>query len=130
MDDPLVKMDDPLDDAVAIQRALMKSASTDDISPKEWWTRATTALETAAAAADDWAAFVTKACKKLQIDTLVEESSVQLVELAETYSDAARFEQIRAFMQRDAIYVTAVHRAQKAKEKADRKKPQAEEIPF
>lgn len=101
-------------DAVRLQLALLGSASTSVISPKHWWDRAASAMETAASAADSLSSFVSRAAKKLQIDVLTESSSAEVADLATTYGDCDAFEQLRAFIAQDVIYITAMSRAEKA----------------
>ena len=50
--------------------ALMSNASTDKISPMDWWPRAKSALVAGAARGRSWGQVVNVMCNKLQIETL------------------------------------------------------------
>lgn len=65
--------------------ALLDSASTDVIGVTNWWTRATSALETAATA-PTYGAAVSTGTRKLQIETLTDKSSTTLASLEKVMS--------------------------------------------
>lgn len=109
---------DPTDDGVAFITAVLASASTDTISPKHWWPRAAAALEGSAASASDWPQMVSKALRKLQIDVPSQSTSQVIATLRARMDDPAIFETYRAFCQRDAAYIVAIARAQRAHERA------------
>lgn len=108
---------EPVQQAVAFLDAVLSSASTDTISPKEWWPRAAAALEASASAADDFGQMAAKAAKKMQIDSYKESSSIVIAQLAgELTGDA--WEDFRSLCQRDAIYITALARADRVAARA------------
>lgn len=115
---------DPVSQGVKFLDAVLSSMSTDQISPKDWWTRAASGLEAAAASADDFAQMTSKAAKKLQIDAYNESSSVNISELnSEFENDFEAFQAFRSVCQRDAIYITAIARAERtAKKKTKERK--------
>ena len=94
--------------------AMMRSASTDKISPKQWWERARSALETAAVAAESWPHLISEMARKLQIETL---SAPSANEVCSMVSEATPFEEFRSVCERDALYVVALAQAQRAQER-------------
>lgn len=108
-----------LDAAVQFLDALLTSASTDVVSPKDWWPRATAAIEAAAGSAEDFGAFTAKAAKKMQVESYSGTSSATIANLTVTLGEPTAFEEFRALCQRDAIYIAALVRAQRD---ANRKK--------
>lgn len=125
---------DPTDHVVALVNAMMRSADTDNISPRDWWPRATSALITAAAAAVDYPAMVSTMARKLQIETLTQESAEAVAALR---NDIPEWETFRRFAERDAAWCVAVLRASRPK-RQPKEKPeptpttidQTQEIPF
>jgi len=90
--------------------ALLASASTDVISPKTWWERAKSALETGAVASESFGQMAARCAKKLQIDAFSSKSSVTLAAINDQLRDPAAFEAFRSLCQRDAVYITALTR--------------------
>jgi hypothetical protein len=103
--------------AVRLVRALMRSASAEVIDPRQWWTRAKSALETAASSAESWPDLVTRAGQRLQIDVFAEDTCNSLCSIEqEIGSEFARFRELAA---RDALYVVAMAQAERARERAE-----------
>lgn len=101
---------DPVDEAVRLLDALLDSADVQTVGVSDWWDRARTALETAAAGAEDFAHLVSIGCRKLQIDSLNERASRTIADLGTALADRRRFEEFRGVAHRDAVYLTALTR--------------------
>lgn len=93
--------------------AMMKSADVEVISPKRWWERAKTALETAASQAESWQQMVSKAGAKLQIISPLAETAKAISSIGNHLSTSENFERFRHLCQRDALYIVAMARANK-----------------
>ncbi|KZS63115.1 hypothetical protein [Mycobacterium ostraviense] len=109
-------MDDELMDAtVRWLSALLDSATVQEIGVSNWWSRAKTALETAAASADTYSQAVSVAARKLQIDTLRQASSAQLLGPGSTEDVISpRLDEWRLLAQRDAVYIVGLVQIQRA----------------
>ena len=68
--------------AIRLTLAVMGSATTERISPIDWWPRAKSALETAAQSSDHFSGMASTMGRKLQIDAYQERSAAELVALA------------------------------------------------
>jgi|SRR5688572_1816096 len=99
--------------------AMMRSASTDKIRPIDWWTRARSALETAAATADSFAQLVAVMGRKLQIDATAESTSKEISSLAETLTASGDFERFRHLCETQALYVVAIAQGRRAEQRAE-----------
>lgn len=108
--------DDMMDLAADLVATIMSSASTAKIRPQDWWERARSALETAAASADDFSGVVSLMCKKLQIDSLSNMSALAVVDIRDK---AVPFEAFRDVCERKALYVVATVQARRLRAAAD-----------
>ena len=108
--------DEHLRQAIDLVRAMMGSASSDKIRRIEWWSRAKSALETAAMSSDNYGSMVSAMGRKLQIDvtTIATAEQVAAVGLAV----AADFEGFRRFCAQEALYAVAIAQAE-SKERRD-----------
>lgn len=104
--------------------AMLSSADVDTIGVTSWWDRAKTALETAAASSTSWPQCVSRAAKKLQIETLSPQSSQTIAELATVLDDPQTFAAWARLAARDAVYTVALVRAarEQRREQAKRDK--------
>lgn len=107
------------DIAVDFVLAMMSSASTDNIRPLDWWTRARSALETSASVAESWPQMVSKFGSKIQVDACRGKTSHALVTLKARLGDG--FGTFRALCQRDALYIVAMAQAKRDEQKEVRK---------
>jgi hypothetical protein len=103
--------------AIALVRAMMSSASTEKIRRIEWWSRAKSALETAAQSADSFGSLVSVMGRKLQIDVTTTHTAQEVAALASRVSD---FEAFRHYVEHEALYVVAIAQAESAERKAVR----------
>lgn len=109
---------DDLDRAVALVLAMMSSASTERIRPVDWWVRAKSALETAAASCHDYASLVSIMGRKLQIEATTAATAAALARIdAEVRRD---FERFRRVCERQALYIVALAQDARAEARAQR----------
>lgn len=102
--------------------AVLDSADTGVIGVANWWPRATAALETAATAST-YGEAVTIACRKLQIDSLLEDSARAIALLEPVIgTDMGGWQQIVAS---EAPYIVALTRVDR-KNRAQRRKEERE----
>ena len=104
-----------LDDAalaehvVATLDAVLSSADSDVIGAKNWWPRATSALQAAAGAGDSWPRVCSTLAAKLQIDVLHDRDARVLAALGARL-DSALLGRWCYLAQRDAVYLVAMCR--------------------
>lgn len=103
--------------AIDLLRAMLSSTSPERVRRIDWWTRARSALETAASVADSYGSLVSKMGERLQIDALTPNTSAQVADLAPRVE--ADFEAFRAFLEREALYVVAIARAESKRRRAE-----------
>lgn len=109
--------DDKLRAAIDLVRAMMRSASTEKIRRIEWWSRAKSALETAAASSSSYGSMVSAMARKLQIDATIIDTGEVIGQLAAVVG--ADFDAFRRFCEREALYVVAICQAEgKARKEA------------
>lgn len=104
--------------SVRLVLAMMRSASTDKIRPIDWWTRAKSALETAAASASDLSQMVAVMGRKLQIDATSSETSKEICSLAELVG--GDFEAVRRLCEEQSLYVVAIAQGQRQEQRERR----------
>ena len=88
---------------MAMRRAVSEA---DQIAPLDRWTRLRSALETAAAAAQDWPQMVSEMARKLQIHTLPPAAASLVCSMAGEV--AADWQPFREACEREALYVIAL----------------------
>lgn len=111
-------LDKQLDLGAQLVRAMMGSASSDKIRRIEWWSRARSALETAASAADSYGSLVSVMGRKLQIDVT---SPYTASELLAIRNEVADFEGWRRFLAAESLYVVAMAQAAAQERRAEYK---------
>lgn len=95
--------------------AVLRSASTDDISKKDWWRRAQAALHVGAARSEAIGQMVSKMADKLEIKAPNTQTSREIISsICSALNEHDQFQQFRAICERDAFMVTA--RAQMLRE--------------
>lgn len=112
------KLVDDVDYGAALVLAMMASASTERIRPVDWWTRAKSALETAAASCQDYPSLVSIMGRKLQIDATTKESSAELARIEAAVR--LEFERFRRVCERQALYIVALAQDARAVARAER----------
>jgi hypothetical protein len=98
--------------------AMMSNASSDVISPLDWWTRAKSALVTAAARGRSWGQIVSIMAKKLQIETLRNDTSNLICSMA---LDGELLRQWQRIVGQQAIYIVAEAQAERQRQKEESK---------
>lgn len=104
--------------AVRLLIAAMRSASTDRISPKNWWTRARSAIETAAKVSSSWSHLISRLAAKLEIEAYQEASSKEICSIGQAVN-AAGFEEFRAFCEDRAVYIAAMAQVARAEQREE-----------
>lgn len=112
-------MTDLTDVSVELVNALLDSADVGTIGVSNWWARAQTALETAAAGGESAAHAVTIAARKLQIDTLGKESAETVARVAPLID--ADYPAWAETVAREAVYIVALARVARDERKQKRK---------
>lgn len=95
--------------------AMMASATTERISPMDWWPRAKAALRASAARSTTWGELVNTMASKLEIGTLRAESSREICSLALSKTDLRAF---RRVVQQQAVYIVAEAQVIREQERA------------
>lgn len=102
-------LDDQLTEyAVDLLLAMMRSASTDKIDPRKWWTRAQSALKTGAEIAESWQHLISKMGDKLQIDVTQVVTAKEIYSIGRKLVDQKKWERFQTLCVRDALYITAM----------------------
>jgi len=96
--------------SVLLVLAVMRSASTEKIRPMDWWTRAQSALHSAAAMSQSYGQMVSIMGNKLQISTYKHHSALEISRIGEAIGD---FEAFRFECERDALYIVAEAQARR-----------------
>lgn len=110
--------DEQLQAAIELVRAMMSSASAKHIRPIEWWSRAKSALETAATCADSFGSLVSTMGRKLQIEVTRVWTGQEIVRLAHVVG--SDFETWRRYVVAEALYVVAIAQAESKERRAAR----------
>jgi hypothetical protein len=110
--------DDLTDIAVELVLAVMRSASTDQIRPIDWWPRAKAALEVAASRARTWPHLISRMGQKLGIDAYRSASSKVISSLGRTVTAADAFTRFRRLAERDALYIVAEAQVMREEQRA------------
>jgi len=103
---------------VRLVLAMMRSASTDKIRPIDWWARAKSALETAAASAEDLPRMVSVMGRKLQIEVTNAETSREISLLDVQIGNLGAFESVRRLCEDQSLYVVAIAQHRRQAERA------------
>lgn len=112
--------DEHLRTAVDLVRTMMDSASSEQIRRIEWWSRAKTALETAAQSSDSFASMVSVMGRKLQIDVTTVATGQEVASLARVVG--GDFEAFRRYCEREALFVVAIAQSESQERRAEREK--------
>lgn len=112
---------DLTDLAAQVALAMMQSASTDKVRPRDWWDRCQSAMEVAADRAESWPEFVSVAAAKLQVAALRASTANFLSTFERDHMrEQPDFERFRAFTARNAVYVVAIARGMREAEREAR----------
>lgn len=107
--------------ATRLVLAVMRSASTDKIRPIDWWTRARTALEAAAATAETYPHLVSEMARHLQIEAFTARSSRSISEVESPFLlDPNLFPSFARVVERDAPYIVAMAQMKRAEEREEK----------
>lgn len=106
--------------AVDLVRSMMSSASSEQIRRIEWWSRAKSALETAAQSAGSFSSMVSVMGRKLQIDVTTIATGLEIASLALVVE--SDFESFRRYCEREALYIVAIAQSESAARRDEREK--------
>jgi hypothetical protein len=104
--------------AVELVLAMMRSASTEQISPLDWWPRARSALETASSVARTWPQMISRMGKKLEIGSLKSVTARDVARIGADLSDPADWRRFRYLCRRDALYLVAMAQVRRDEQRA------------
>lgn len=113
----LTHPDSLVDATVRLVSAILDSADIDLIGRAEWYSRAQSALEAAAAGSENAAQAVTTMCRKMQVDALGRDAAHAVTGLAPAL-DAAWGEWVEK-VSREAPYLIALTRVHRSTRKAN-----------
>ena len=97
--------------------ALMSNASTDKISPMDWWPRAKSALVAGAARGRSWGQVVNVMCSKLQIETLRNDTASSVCSMS---LDGAHLRDFKRVVMDLGTYIVAEAQAERDRQKKER----------
>jgi hypothetical protein len=105
--------------AKSLMLALMSNATTEKISPINWWPRAKSALLAGVARGRTWGEMVDTMCRKLEIQVLRNDtaSSVSGMML-----DGAQLREFKRVVRTQGIYIIAECQAERERQKAEKAK--------
>lgn len=106
--------------AVDLIRTMMASASSEQIRRIEWWSRAKSALETAAESASSFSSMVSAMGRKLQIDVTTVNTGAEVARLAVVIGDD--FEGFRRYCARESLFAAAIAQAEAQERRAARER--------
>lgn len=98
--------------------ALLDSADVDTIGVSNWWPRATTALQAAAASSSNLREMTSTATRKLQVETLSKTSAEKVKTVATTVEDPDVFRRFARIVERDALFIAAMVRLTRTEKRA------------
>lgn len=105
-DEPLSR-EELHDRAVRFLLAMLRSASTDDIDPKEWWRRAQAALEWGAKTATTYHELRAAVADSLEIDAPTKTTSRETSSIYSDLREHDQFERFRRICEQQAFAVTS-----------------------
>lgn len=109
--------------AVRIVRSMMSNASSERIRRIEWWSRAQSALKTAAQSTDNFGSFISKMASKLEIDVTTIASGQEIVALGnELGDDVDTVDDWLRFCDEQAVYIVAEVQAASQERRAQRER--------
>lgn len=111
--------------AIDLVRTMMGSASSDNIRRIEWWSRAKTALQTAALRADSFGSMVSVMARKLQIDVTTVKTAERVAGLAVLIDDFTAFAK---FCATDALYIVAIAQAESKQRREERERTEGDVV--
>lgn len=104
--------------------AMMSSASTSKIKPIDWWVRAQSALEAAAAMSDSLPQMASKMARKLQIEAPESWTSREVKSVSSDLGE--EFERFRSLCEREAFFIIAMARVERDRQLAAREREHAD----
>ena len=104
--------------SIDLTNALLDSADVKTIGVSNWWGRAQTALETAAAGAENAGHAVTIAARKLQIDTLSKASAETIARVSPIIDE--HWQEWAQNVARESVYIVALARVAREERKKKR----------
>lgn len=111
---PAWTQEELMDVGVAITLALSSSMDPEVVSPKRWWARLQSAIQTSAERSYSWPQLTSAAAKSLQIGVLSRKTASVLCSTGRDHGlEGARFEALRTVLERDAHFIVALARAER-----------------
>lgn len=105
--------------AVDLTIAMMRSASTDKISPADWWPRAKSALETASATAESFPHLISRMGRKLQLTQTRFETDSSVSSIGQRLSRDADFRRFCVLARRDALFIVAMAKVKRDEQRQE-----------
>lgn len=123
--------DDELHDlGVRTLLAVLKSASTDDIAPRDWWRRAQAALQAGAGMSASFNQMTSKMAAKLEIQAPTQWTARELNSISSALREHDQFDRFRALCERDAFMITSDAQVVRDIEREKYKAQKADEVEF
>lgn len=105
-DEPLSR-EELHDEAVRLLLGVLRSASTDDIAPKDWWRRAQVALEWGASTATSFHEMTAKMAESLEIEAPTKWTSQDLKSVYSMVREHDQFHEFRRICEQQAFAITS-----------------------
>lgn len=118
------RLDEETVTAIAVQLtlAILSCVPRGTIDPKRWWTRAKSALLTAAERSYSWPEMVSGMCDSLQVPVTHKRAASCLSLISRAVNeDESAFEQFRRFCEQNAVFVIAMAQEERARQKEEKK---------
>jgi len=128
--------DEPLSDeelhdrGVRLLLAMLRSASTDDIAPRDWWRRAQAALEAGAGMSASLPQMVSKMADKLEIEAPVKRTAHEISSISSDLRAFRQFERFRSLCERDAFMITSDAQVVREMERDEYEEQDADDVEF
>lgn len=122
--------DDLHDCGVRMLLAILRSASTDDIAPRDWWRRAQAALQAGAGMSASFRQMASKMSSKLEIQAPTKRTAQELSSISSELAEHAQFERFRSLCERDAFMVAADAQVVREIERDKYKQRKAADVEF
>lgn len=118
------------DQAVRFLLAMLRSASTDEIAPRDWWRRAQAALEWGASTASTYHEMRARMAESLEIQAPTKRTAQEASSIYSEISAHDQFQQFRRLCENQAFAVTSDAQVVRERERDDYQEQEKDDIDF
>lgn len=128
--------DEPLSDAelhdqaVRLLLAMLRSASTDDIAPRDWWRRGQAALEAGAGMATSLPQMVSKMADKLEVPAPTKATAREISSVSSAIREHDQWADFRRICERDAFMICSDAQMVREMERDEWEEQDADDVEF